>query len=252
MRFGRTALVTAAAAALALALTPAALAAPGDPVVVTADEPNGWVVNPDPTTSTAAGFVVGPATLGAGSLAFGPIGGTNRLDKFIVQRAEDIPLDGPVGFAFDFLLADVADARQFYFNIHVDTGSDGTGFFDCSYDYVATATAAGWQTLAVDGTTVPTDVRQRGTGPACGATLGANPGSSVVRVVINAGDTSTGDAGLAGNVDNAQVTAGATTTVYDFEPTRNACKGDGWRTATDADGNPFRNQGECVAYVSAP
>ncbi len=43
-------------------------------------------------------------------------------------------------------------------------------------------------------------------------------------------------------------------TAYDFEPyvvatTKEQCKKDGWMTVADANGNPFKNQGQCVAYV---
>lgn len=47
---------------------------------------------------------------------------------------------------------------------------------------------------------------------------------------------------------------------YDFEltagPTSNpptskdACKKGGWQTFTDGEGNPFKNQGQCVSYFN--
>jgi hypothetical protein len=44
-------------------------------------------------------------------------------------------------------------------------------------------------------------------------------------------------------------------TTYDFEPyivatDKDQCKKGGWQTVTDADGNPFKNQGDCVSYVA--
>jgi len=32
--------------------------------------------------------------------------------------------------------------------------------------------------------------------------------------------------------------------------TRQDCANNGWRTLTDANGNPFRNIGQCIAVVS--
>jgi hypothetical protein len=44
-------------------------------------------------------------------------------------------------------------------------------------------------------------------------------------------------------------------TAYNFEPyavadSKDQCKDNGWKTVNDADGQPFKNQGECVAYVN--
>jgi hypothetical protein len=47
-------------------------------------------------------------------------------------------------------------------------------------------------------------------------------------------------------VDNAMVND----TTYNFEPpTKDACKGDGWKSFTSAPG-PFKNQGDCVSYFA--
>lgn len=45
-------------------------------------------------------------------------------------------------------------------------------------------------------------------------------------------------------------------TIYNFEPfaavaDKDACKNDGWKTAVDASGNGFKNQGACVSYVAS-
>lgn len=44
-------------------------------------------------------------------------------------------------------------------------------------------------------------------------------------------------------------------TTYDFEPfqvvkNKDECKDGGWRTLTQEDGTPFRNQGDCVSYAN--
>ena len=44
-------------------------------------------------------------------------------------------------------------------------------------------------------------------------------------------------------------------TTYDFELTnepanKDACKKGGWQNLTDGDGQPFKNQGECVSYAN--
>ncbi len=51
-------------------------------------------------------------------------------------------------------------------------------------------------------------------------------------------------------VDNIQIN----TDVVTFEPntpaTKDECKNGGWQSLEDADGNPFKNQGDCVSYAN--
>jgi hypothetical protein len=61
--------------------------------------------------------------------------------------------------------------------------------------------------------------------------------------------------GLDGYLDNVVVALSSGVTTYDFEPyvvatDKNQCKKGGWMTLKDADGNSFKNQGQCVSSVS--
>jgi hypothetical protein len=59
-----------------------------------------------------------------------------------------------------------------------------------------------------------------------------------------------------GNVDAFTIGTAASTTTYDFEPnlpsptTKDQCKNGGWQNYADANGTPFKNQGDCVSYVA--
>jgi hypothetical protein len=44
---------------------------------------------------------------------------------------------------------------------------------------------------------------------------------------------------------------GSVTAVITFVATdKSQCKDGGWQTLTDANGTPFKNQGDCVSYVA--
>jgi hypothetical protein len=47
-----------------------------------------------------------------------------------------------------------------------------------------------------------------------------------------------------------QITATAPTTV-NLPTSKDACKGSGWKSFTDSNGNLFKNQGQCVSYVAS-
>ncbi|QJY51063.1 hypothetical protein HOP40_31925 [Pseudonocardia broussonetiae] len=90
---------------------------------------------------------------------------------------------------------------------------------------MATVGGDGWHTLAVTAATTAIAVSPR-EGLACGDSLNDLPaGSTAFLVALNAGDTSSNDAGITGGFDNARLSTGATTTTYDFEPvTPPACE----------------------------
>jgi len=80
-------------------------------------------------------------------------------------------------------------------------------------------------------------------GPRLGAqTAEGNPVSrtwkSRVGVVALAATIGIGLVGLAGPAGAVKSDA------------KDACKGDGWKTQAQADGTPFKNQGECASYVT--
>jgi hypothetical protein len=59
-----------------------------------------------------------------------------------------------------------------------------------------------------------------------------------------------------GNVDAFTIGVSGSNTTYDFEPnlppptSKDQCKNGGWMSYTDANGTPFKNQGDCVSYVA--
>lgn len=229
MTLVRTAAATAAVATLMLLPLPVAHAQTA-PVRVAPDGLNGWVINPDPATPAPPfAFVADPgAPLGTGSLQLGPISAT-PASKMIVQRAESFPSETFAGLSVDYLIAPGAtnkDPQQYYVNIHAKVAGSTTGFFDCSYDYIAAEGGDGWHTLAVAGDTAADSVRSRAAGSpaACGTSPAGLVGGTVLRIVLNAGDTSANDAGIAGGFDRVVVAEGGSSTVYDFEPAvRTAC-----------------------------
>jgi hypothetical protein len=55
--------------------------------------------------------------------------------------------------------------------------------------------------------------------------------------------------------DALSIAANGSSWTYNFEPfrtpiTKDDCKNGGWQSVRDADGVPFRNQGQCVSYVN--
>lgn len=49
-------------------------------------------------------------------------------------------------------------------------------------------------------------------------------------------------------VDNTQIDSNTYT--YEPSPTKDSCKKDGWKNLQDANGNSFKNQGDCVSYFA--
>ena len=82
--------------------------------------------------------------------------------------------------------------------------------------------------------------------------IAANPDAVVGGVGLNQGS---GNPALTVAVDALVIGWGSEApTLYDFEPfvspaTRDACKNDGWQLLRRANGESFRNQGDCVSYV---
>ncbi len=74
------------------------------------------------------------------------------------------------------------------------------------------------------------------------------PSANVVGFGVNIGSNNPGY-----NVEADLVDFNGTT--YNFEPyvavnDKDACKNDGYKTAVDANGNSFKNQGDCVSFVA--
>ena len=83
--------------------------------------------------------------------------------------------------------------------------------------------------------------------------VAANPDAIIVGGFgINQGS---GNPALTTAVDNLTLGYGDDCFTYDFEPfrvatTKDACKAGGWQSVKRADGSSFKNQGDCVSYVS--
>jgi hypothetical protein len=70
-----------------------------------------------------------------------------------------------------------------------------------------------------------------------------------IQVVVD-GSWATGDSEQTVLIDNTMINE----VLYNYEPTnqesRELCKNGGWMTMTDGNGNPFKNQGDCVSHFS--
>jgi hypothetical protein len=92
--------------------------------------------------------------------------------------------------------------------------------------------------------------------------IAAHPTAELLMPLTQLGSVriATGCGGLAwanfvGNADAFTIGAGDISFTYNFEVTNepenaDACKRGGWRDLTDAEGEPFRNQGDCVRYAN--
>ena len=214
--------------ALLLSFTAASVGAASTTVIVKPSNLNGWQISPDGTVPY--GFVSGPASVGSGSLQFGPIDGTNAANKFVMFSPYTGLVSDLTAFSYDFYIdpassGGAADAQNFYVNVYVDDASNGigtfaggTGFYDCRYDSVpSTGTVSGWTTHSFNQASTWTNVANR-TG-SCPATLAGVTAGSIVRfIAVNGGQSTSSDAGLKGGFDNVVITTSAATTTYDFEP----------------------------------
>jgi hypothetical protein len=228
---------------------------------VTPTNNQGWVFNPDSNNTTPYEFRDDQASIGAGSLYVLPIGST-PAHKFIALKTLGVPTDVLDSISYDFLIGgngEATDANQFYLNVYTNL-QGSTTFYDCRYDYVpTTGSTTEFTTALFDATSVPTSVGDRTSGGDtfdCPDTLAEMPtGSTISGFTLNVGDTSADDTGLAGYLDNVVVATVNSTTTYDFEPyqvaaSKEQCKKDGYKTLTDASGQSFKNQGDCVSFVA--
>lgn len=138
----------------------------------------------------------------------------------------------------------------------------GAGGTDCANQAAAIMnTWQQWDALhgcwwSNDGTVNP------GTGSGTiGDYLTAHPNATIVNsstgggVHVLVGFASPGDQ-FDGNVDGFRIATSGSDTTYDFEPnlpaptSANQCKNGGWSQYADASGRPFKNQGDCVSYVT--
>lgn len=225
----------------------------------------GWMFNRDASTDTPYEFNTDAASIGIGSLYVAPIG-ANALDKFVAENFLNTPIADVDSISYDFQIGNggvATEEEQFYMNVYANFGeSNDLKFYDCRYNIVPTVgSVAGFTTVTFD-PTVAYPVTTRGGASASPYTCPAVPadmdllsaGSNIRAFSINVGDTSASDEGLDGYLDNVVVDINGDATTFDFEPyviatDKNQCKAGGWMTLANVNGNPFKNQGECVASV---
>lgn len=230
----------------------------------TGENQPGWLFNRDTTTDTPFEFNTDEASIGAGSLHVLPIG-ANPADKMVAEFFLLSPLAEVETISYDFQIGDVGDvtdANQFYLNVYANFAvSDDNKFYDCRYEVVpALGSTAAFTTVTFDPTQPYPVTTRSGTSaspfpcPAVPAEMGA--GATLRMFALNVGDSSGSDVGLGGYLDNVVVTlVGGDATTYDFDPiivaaTKDDCKQGGWEDMTREDGTAFKNQGDCVSFVS--
>lgn len=211
---------------LVLSLVVAMLAIIGMPaqasssVTVTGSGQSGWTFNPDPNYSTPYTFTRAEASIGSGSLYVEPIG-SSANDKFIAAKVLGIGAEELLAVSYDFLITGggtESDADDFYLNIYTNLPGSST-FYDCRFDYVpASGSLSAFTTAGFAATDAATNVADRPDGYTCpGAIDGLAEGSTVSAIVLNVGQSTASDTGLAGYLDNVQIATTSGTTVYDFE-----------------------------------
>jgi hypothetical protein len=140
-----------------------------------------------------------------------------------------------------------------------DTSDEIYAWYEPVYDPSAPTDYSNWQTYTLDTTTTPfwsfDTIDGSGHGGANGANLftlndvkAAHPNAKVIDITLNVGS---GTPGWSVRADN--VTFNDTT--WDFQLTnvptdKNQCKNNGYKNYTDANGDAFSNQGQCVSFVN--
>jgi hypothetical protein len=270
-----------AIAALAATATVIGVAAPAtcDTVVVTNDDvarqtedtppTKNWVLYTRVATPGTGTFVVGPGQppLGVGSLQLQTVSGSDKVFLFnfdhIGTRLADI---NKMGYA-TYRAAGSADQLP-SINIQVDyNGPDVAGGFTTlvfepvynlsqqpvinntwqTWDAYNGGQAIWWSTRAIPG------VCARDCFVTWDAIVASNPNATILGGYgINQGS---GNPGLNANVDALSIGSGSDCVTYNFDPyrvatTKDDCKNGGYNNVKDAQGNSFKNQGQCIQYVN--
>jgi hypothetical protein len=255
--------------------TIATAAASGNTVVVTESDIARQPENTTPTRNwvlytRAAGnafFRSGPATppLGTGSLEFVTPTGADKVTLFNYDHRNTSLADvSSMGYA---TYRSAGSAQQVAaLNIEVDVNGAATGgfttlVFEPVYNTTQGAVVSGqWQTWDAylggnaiwwSSNPIPS-APNRDTFVSWNTIVAANPDAVIVGGYgVNQGS---GNPGLVTSVDALHFDTPHVNVTYDFEPfrvasTKDACKDDGWKTVTRADGSSFKNQGDCVSYT---
>ena len=220
-------LLVAIAAVFALQMTQQASAATTVVVVsgntAAGENQPGWMFNRDPGNVTPYAFNTAAASIGTGSLNVLPIG-ASAADKFIGEFFMLSPLANVTTISYDFKIGGsgtASAAGQFYANVYANFASSPlTKFYDCRYNVVPVSGSTGSFTTVAFNPTVTYPVATSGSSPSpCPAIpAGMGAGATLRAFVVNVGDTSVSDVGLAGYLDKVVVALTAGTTTYDFEP----------------------------------
>lgn len=216
------------------------------------------------TPSTAGAFVVGPENppLGVGSLQLSTATGSEKVFLFNYDHI-GTSLSEIDAISYSTYRTTGSDQQVAALNLQVDyNGAAPGGFttlvFEPVYNTDQGLVESGkWQEWnGLVGTwwsTRPINGQCAGATATCDKTwaeIVANNPDAVITggVGINQGS---GNPGLISNVDAFVFDE----TTYDFEPyrvatTREACKNGGWQTVKRANGDSFKNQGDCIQYVN--
>jgi hypothetical protein len=265
--------------ALAVTATTIGLAATCDVVTVTADDvaaqpedtppTKNWVLYTRPASPGIGTFVTGPANppLGVGSLKLQTNTGSDKVQLFnfdhVGTRLADI---NKMGYATYRNTGNLQQVTAL--NIQVDyNGPDAAGGFTTLVFEPVYNTAQG---AVVSGTWQTWDAYNGGqaiwwsTKPIPGV-CDFNCFVTWDTIVLNNPDATilggygvnqgSGNPNLNVNVDALSIGSGDTCITYNFDPYRVAtsqadCKNGGYNSVRDAQGNSFKNQGQCIQYVN--
>ncbi len=229
---------------------------------------NNWVYYFRLPTSTGA-FVTGPGNppLGAGSFEMNTptTGDKGTLFNYDHNQTELADITD-IGYATYRHAASTDGVALPSINLQVDTNGGALlpgDFLTLVYEpYLngATIEEGVWQTWdAIPGTWWATRPITLADGTVCApqsctfswsAFVAAYPNATISGGFgVNQGSF---NAGLVAATDALTITHNGSTWTYDFEPFRgpaskDECKDGGWRALRDADGQPFKNQGQCVS-----
>ncbi|MGQ9888124.1 MAG: hypothetical protein ACUVSX_06475 [Aggregatilineales bacterium] len=191
---------------------------------VTPTNLQGWQIVPNGTVPIK--FDTGPGTppAGSGSLQFGPIDGSNPINKFImIAPVTGLPVSGFASLSYSFYVdsASPVGVEHMYVNVYVDSAANGLGitatWYDCRYDFVPSGPKGFWNNASFNSVFTGWNQIANALG-SCPTSLGAlAPGSVIMFFAFNGGQSNASDAGLAGAFDNVTVTTSGSTT-WDFEP----------------------------------
>jgi hypothetical protein len=227
----------------------------GNTPTQTIDPYLGWIINPDPQTTTTVGLSRDVSWLGMGSMFVGPITNTINAgnDMFIAEYyPQSLQANAFRSFAYDLKLVDGRTAADIpFFKTSIFVSKEGSQVpFDCRYDYVANppttdgimrASHSNFGTFA--GISALSDV-------SCPITLEEFYMDSTYRIAkisLSMGDTTEADTGLAAYLDNFELVAeGRDPLFFNFEPlasTRQDCEKNGWKKYG------FKSQGQCLKAI---